>query len=213
MFTGLIEKVCGVKSARRNGDSIKLSVDIGNFSAECKIGDSIAVSGACLTVTAINGSIAGFDASAETLEKSTLGKLTAGAAVNIERAMKADSRFGGHFVQGHVDGTAKVEKITQYGNFRQIRFAAEKNLLEQMVSKGSVAVDGISLTIASMDEKGFEVSVIPETFNKTILGKAKVGDSVNIEIDLIVKVIQKQLSNILPAKNGLTIEKLQELGF
>jgi len=174
MFTGLIEKVCQVKSLRRNGDSMNLNVE---------------------------------------LEKSTLGKLAAGAEVNIERAMKADGRFGGHFVQGHIDGTAKIKKIEQQGEFWRMRFSADKSLLEQMISKGSVAIDGISLTIAAMDEKGFEVSVIPETFKKTILSKAKVGDLVNIEIDLIVKVIQKQLSNVLPAKNGLTIDKLQELGF
>jgi len=213
MFTGLIEKVCQVKSASRSADSIRLSVDIGDLASQSRIGDSIAVNGACLTITAINGNITDFDVSAETLSKSTLGKLNAGSAVNIERAMKADGRFGGHFVQGHIDGTAKIERITQQGDFRRLRFWADRSLLVQMISKGSVAVDGISLTIASMDDKGFEVAVIPETYKNTTLGKAKVGDSVNIEIDLIVKVVQKQLSNILPARDGLTMDKLKGLGF
>ncbi|MBN1795402.1 MAG: riboflavin synthase [Sedimentisphaerales bacterium] len=213
MFTGLIEKVCQVKSAHRTGDSLKLSVDISSLAGQSKAGDSIAVNGACLTVTAVNGVVADFDVSGETLGKSNLGEINSGSVVNIERAMKADGRFGGHFVQGHVDGTAKIEKIAQEGEFWRIRFGADKNLLGQMVNKGSVAVDGISLTIASMNDKGFEVAVIPETFRKTTLGKAKIGDLVNIEIDLIVKVIQKQLSNILPAKEGLTLEKLQDLGF
>jgi riboflavin synthase len=213
MFTGLIEKVCEVKSVRRTGDSLRLSVDIGVLAGQSKAGDSIAVNGACLTVTAVNGTIADFDVSGETLGKSNLDKLNIGSAVNIERAMKADGRFGGHFVQGHVDGTATIEKITQQGEFWQMRFGAGEDLLGQMINKGSVAVDGISLTIAAMDDKGFEVAIIPETFKNTTLGKIKVGEDVNIEIDLIVKVIQKQLSNMFPAKEGLTLEKLKQLGF
>jgi riboflavin synthase len=116
-------------------------------------------------------------------------------------------------VQGHIDGTAMVERIDQQGQFRQISFAAATELLEQMVPKGSVAVDGISLTIASMDDRTFSVAVIPETLKRTTLGKAKVGDEVNIEIDLIVKVVKRQLGNILPGQSKLTMDKLQQLGF
>lgn len=213
MFTGLIEKTGQVKSAVRSGDSMQLSVDIGDIADQCKIGDSVAINGACLTVTAVDGSIADFDVSGETLDKSTLSKLSSSSAVNIERAMKADGRFGGHFVQGHVDGTAKIERVVQQGDFWRMRFSADKNLLNQMVHKGSISVDGISLTIASMDGYGFEVAIIPETFKSTTLGKAKTGDLVNIEIDMIVKVIQKQLDNILPNDGGLTIDKLKDSGF
>lgn len=213
MFTGLIEKVCQVKSARRTGDSMRLSIDIGDLAGQSRIGDSIAVSGACLTVSALNGNVADFDVSGETLAKSTLANLSSGSVVNIERAMAADGRFGGHFVQGHTDGTGRIEKISQQGDFWRFGFAADKTLLGQMINKGSVAIDGISLTIASMAEGGFEVAVIPETFKNTTLGKAKAGDLVNIEIDLLVKVIQKQLDNILPDRSNLTMDKLRELGF
>ncbi len=213
MFTGLIEALCRVDTVQRRGDSLRLSIDLGPLAADCRRGDSIAVNGACLTIAELSGPLAVFDVSSETLAVSTLGKLTTASFVNIERALKADGRFGGHFVQGHIDGTARIEKINRQGKFQLIRFAAETVLLEQMVTKGSVAVDGISLTLAKMDESGFEVAVIPETIAKTNLQNAKTGDSVNIETDLVVKVIKKQLQNILPQKENVTIEKLQQLGF
>lgn len=213
MFTGLIETVSRVDRINRRGESMRISVDLGAISAECKEGESIAVNGVCLTVAEITGRIATFDVSGETLSKSTLGKLTAGTVVNIERAMKADGRFGGHFVQGHIDGTARIESISRSGEFWRVRFAADADLLEQMVNKGSVAVDGISLTVAGIDDNGFEVAMIPETINRTNMKNSKSGDMVNIETDLIVKVIKRQLGKVLPEKSGLTVEKLQELGF
>ena len=213
MFTGLIEAVCRIDKISRLGDSMRISVDLGAVSAECKEGESIAVNGVCLTVAELSGSIAAFDVSGETLSKSTLGKLTAGTIVNIERAMKADERFGGHFVQGHIDGTARIENIDRRGEFWRMRFAADADLLEQIVKKGSVAVDGISLTVAGIDENGFEVAIIPETISRTNMKNSKAGDIVNIETDLIVKIVRKQLGEILPEKSELSIEKLQELGF
>ena len=213
MFTGLIETVCRIEKIQRLGDSMRISVDLGAICADCRAGESIAVNGVCLTISEIAGSVASFDVSGETLSKSTLGKLTAGTIVNIERAMKADGRFGGHFVQGHIDGTARIESIDRRGDFWRVRFAADAGLLEQMVDKGSVAVDGISLTVAGIDENGFEVAVIPETIKKTNMKNSKAGDIVNIETDLIVKIVRKQLGEILPEKSELSIEKLQELGF
>jgi riboflavin synthase len=213
MFTGIIEGLGKVKSAQRTADSMLLSVDLGSLAADCKAGDSIAVNGVCLTVTSLEVGIAGFDISGETLARSTLRNLTEGSLVNVERAMKADGRFGGHFVQGHIDGTAKIEKIDQRGQFWQISFAAAIELLGQMVPKGSVAVDGISLTIANMDNRTFSIAVIPETLKRTTLGKAKVGDEVNIEIDIMVKIVKQQLGNILPSQSNLTMDKLQQLGF
>lgn len=213
MFTGIIEGLGKVKSAQRTADSMLLSVDLGSLAASCKAGDSIAVNGVCLTVTSLETGVAGFDVSGETLARSTLRNLTEGSLVNVERAMKADGRFGGHFVQGHIDGTAKIEKIDQRGPFWQISFAAAIELLGQMVPKGSVAVDGISLTIANMDNRTFSIAVIPETLKRTTLGKAKVGDEVNIEIDIIVKIVKQQLGNILPSQSNLTMDKLQQLGF
>ncbi len=213
MFTGLIEAVCRIDKTQRLGDSIRIFVELGPTVAECNRGDSIAVNGVCLTIAELAEQVAAFDVSSETLAKSTLGKLTAGTIVNIERAVKADGRFGGHFVQGHIDGVARIENIDRQGEYRRIRFAADTDLLEQMVNKGSVAVDGISLTVAMLDENGFEITIIPETISRTSLQNAKVADQVNIETDLIVKVVQKQLLKVLPQKDNITIEKLQEMGF
>ena len=213
MFTGLIERVCVVKSCRRSADSMELVIDLGELAGECKIGDSIAISGACLTVSRFAGSLATFDVSGETLAKSNLGKLAAGSKVNIELSMKIGDRFGGHIVQGHVDGVAKIKAIDTQGEFADIKFEAESELLGQMVVKGSVAVDGISLTIAGMEGGDFRVAVIPETLKRTTLGDARVGDIVNIETDIIGKIIKKQLENILPKGQTLTVEKLKQLGF
>ena len=190
-----------------------MSIDLGKLAGECKIGDSIAVSGVCLTVAGLGGNLTTFDVSGETLAKSNLARLAAGSKVNVELAMKIGDRFGGHIVQGHVDGVAKIKTVDKRGEFADIRFEAEGELLDQMVVKGSVAVDGISLTIAGMDGNSFSVAVIPETLKKTTLGEAKTGDVVNIETDIITRTIKKQLEKILPQKQTLTEEKLKQLGF
>ena len=213
MFTGLIEAVCKVRSVRRSGRSMLLTIDLGNLADECKTGDSISVNGVCLTITKFEGGAAAFDVSGETLAKSTMDKLGPSSQVNIERAVKATDRFGGHFVQGHIDGTAIVQAIDKQGQFAEMKFAAEPELLDSMVVKGSVAVDGISLTIAGIEKNSFSVALIPETLNKTTLVKVKIGDIVNIETDIIVKTIKKQLEKILPQTQPLTAEKLKGLGF
>lgn len=213
MFTGLIEQVCVVKSCRRSADAMELVVDLGKLAGESKIGDSIAVSGACLTVSKLAGNLVTFDVSGETLAKCNLGNLAAGSKVNVELSMKIGDRFGGHIIQGHVDGVAKIKAIDKRGGFADIRFEAERELVDQMVVKGSVAVDGISLTIAGMEGSSFRVAVIPETLKRTTLGEARIGDIVNIETDIISKIIKKQLENILPQGQTLTVEKLKQLGF
>lgn len=213
MFTGLIEQVCSIQTVQPGAGALKLTIDLGKLADECKIGDSVAVSGVCLTVAGLGGNLARFDVSGETLAKSNMAKLTSGSKVNIELAMKIGDRFGGHIVQGHVDGVAKIKTIDKRGEFADIRFEAEGELLDQMVVKGSVAVDGISLTIASMDGNSFSVALIPETLKRTTLGEAKTGDMVNIETDIITKTIKKQLEKILPQKQTLTEEKLKQLGF
>ncbi len=213
MFTGLIEAICAVKAVSRSAEAVVLTVDLGKLADGCKIGDSIAINGVCLTIAKLEGSIASFDVGRETLSKSTLGKLALSSQVNVERAMKATDRFGGHFVQGHIDGTATIKQIDRRGDFADIRFSAGPELLDQMVVKGSVAVDGVSLTIASMDNNSFTAALIPETLKKTTLGKAKIGDTVNVETDIIVKTIKKQLDNILPRQQKLTVERLRQLGF
>jgi riboflavin synthase len=213
MFTGLIEAICVVKSARPNAGGVSLTVDLGNLAEQCKIGDSMAINGACLTIAELTGSLATFELSTETLARSTLGKLKPSSKVNVEQAMKPTDRFGGHFVQGHVDGTATIKAIKRQGQFADIEFAAEPELLRQMVVKGSVAVDGISLTIAGLNRSSFSVTLIPQTLKRTTVGTAKVGDTVNIETDIIVKTIKSYLDKILPQKQTLTVEKLRELGF
>jgi riboflavin synthase len=202
-----------VKSAYTTGDGMRLSVDLGKLADECRVGDSIAVNGVCLTVAQLRGGLAEFDVSGETLTKSTLGKLKSSSPVNMELAMKTTDRFGGHFVLGHVDGVATIKAVSRQGQFADMKFAAGSELLAQMVVKGSVAVDGISLTVSNMDGDSFGVAVIPETLKKTTLGGAKIGEMVNIETDIIVKAIKKQLEKILPQRQSLTAERLKELGF
>lgn len=215
MFTGLIEAICTVKSVsqRAGGDGLSLTIDLAKLASDSKIGDSIAINGTCLTLVRLEGKLAAFDVSGETLTKSNLAKLRPSSQVNVERAVKATDRLGGHIVQGHIDGIATIKAIRKIAQFADIKFAADAELLDQMVIKGSVAVDGISLTIADINETSFSVAIIPETLKRTTLGKAKIGDEVNIETDIIVKIIKKQLDKILPQKQPLTAETLKELGF
>ncbi len=213
MFTGLIEKVCTVTSVQRGTDSMILTVDLGQLADECRIGDSIAIDGVCLTVTKLQGKLASFDVSAETMSKSSLNELKSSSHVNIERAMKATDRFGGHFVLGHIDGTAKIKAIDRHGDFMDIIFSADTELLEAMVVKGSVAVNGISLTISKLDQNNFSVALIPQTLRETTLGRAKIGDIINIENDIIIKTVKKRLDKILPKGRPLTADRLRQLGF
>lgn len=221
MFTGLIEEICRVISVRQSSVAMELTVDLGKLANDSKIGstgslqvgDSIDINGVCLTIARLDGNLATFDVSGETLSKTTLDKLVSSSQVNVERAMKATDRFGGHFVLGHIDGTATIKNIDKHGDFADITFSAEPELLDQMVVKGSVAIDGISLTIASMDDNSFTVALIPETLKKTTLGSAKIGDCVNIETDIIIKMVKKQLDKILPKKQKINMETLLRLGF
>lgn len=214
MFTGIIEAKGIVKAFRgASGGGAVLTVELGNVAEGVRPGDSIAVNGLCLTVSKLTGPKAEFDVSPQSLEITTIGNLKASEPVNLERAMAADGRFGGHIVQGHIDGTGKVAAITKQGNFTKIRFTADANLIDNMAPKCSVAVDGISLTAAAVDGDGFDVAIIPTTLTETTLGKARVGDTVNIETDIIVKVVKKQLAKILPAAEGLTVDNLKDMGF
>jgi len=214
MFTGLIEAVCDVKSVSPGAASGgSLVVDLGGLARECRTGDSIAVSGACLTVTKLQGTTATFGLSPETLERSTLGSRRPSSKVNIERALRPTDRLGGHIVQGHVDGMGTVKAVKRLGEFADIEFAVGPELLEQMVLKGSVAVDGVSLTIAGMGSGAFRVAAIPETLNRTTLGNAYMGERVNVETDILVKIVRRQLEAILPQRPALTVERLKQMGF
>jgi riboflavin synthase len=210
MFTGIIESVRKVVSAGRQSGGMRLEIDLGQA---VKSGESVAVNGVCLTAVSPKGNTAQFDVSGETLTKSTLGNLKTGSAVNIERAVSANDRFGGHFVQGHIDANGKVKKIERQGDFWQFVFEAPKDILDNIVPKGSIAIDGVSLTVADIENNNFAAAIIPATFENTIFKNYRVGDSVNIETDIICRIVKKQLEKILPNKSNLTVDKLKELGF
>jgi riboflavin synthase len=212
MFTGIIETVGGVRQVLPKGSQMQLVININRIAEGTALGDSIAANGVCLTVCRLTGTEAIFDVSSETVARSTLKTLRPGGTVNLERAMRADGRFGGHVVQGHVDGTGRIAAIRKQADFAVFRIEAPSALLDQMVLKGSVAVDGISLTVAALDTTGFEVALIPTTLHETTWHTAHIGDAVNIETDILIKVIQKQLAKVLPA-GGLTPDKLKEYGF
>jgi len=213
MFTGIVESMGTVRGIKGGLGGQVLSVELGIVGKDVEVGDSIAINGVCLTVSALQGSIADFDVSGQTVVKSTMGQIKVGATVNIERAMQAGGRFGGHIVQGHVDGVAKISAIEKKGRFWVMNFAMDAEILEGMLPGGSVAIDGVSLTVAKVSEKSISVSVIPTTLKETTLGRANVGDLVNVEVDIIVKAVRRQLERMLVGKEGLTVEKLKALGF
>ena len=213
MFTGIIETVGMIKQVQPSGNQMRLSIDLNRIADGTRLGDSIAVNGVCLTISHLNGTVAQFDVSTETIEKTTLTKLKNGSVINLERAMSAQGRFGGHIVQGHIDGLGKIAAIQKQADFAQFRFEVPKELQAQIVLKGSVAVDGVSVTVAKLDAAGFEVAVIPTTLKETTWHQSKIGDAVNIETDILVKITQRQLAAMLPDSKGLTIDKLREHGF
>jgi len=213
MFSGLIQQIGTVKSLARTGSGAVLAVELETPAEQIKIGDSIAINGVCLTVAKLSASRAAFDISPETMKISNLAALKPGSKVNIELALKPSDRIGGHFVLGHIDGTAKIKQIKKQAGFTEITFTAGPDLLAQLIPKGSVAVDGVSLTVAALEKNAFTVALIPQTLKETTLGSAKISDTVNIEIDIITKTVKKYLENILPRNNNLTVEKLKQLGF
>jgi riboflavin synthase len=190
-----------------------LQVELAELARQVKVGDSVSINGACLTVTQCERDEAWFQISQETLARTTLGSLRLGRLVNVETALRADGKFGGHIVQGHVDGTGKIEWVHKKGDFADMRLSVDASLLDEIVPKGAVAVDGVSLTVAALDNDGFTVALIPATLRDTTLGRAKPGDIVNIETDVIAKIVKKQFEKVLSGRDILTVEKLKELGF
>jgi riboflavin synthase len=186
MFTGLVQTT-GTISSIADG-RIRLETPT---ALELADGDSVSVNGVCLTATGIEGNGFGADVMDETLRRTALGTLAPGARVNIELPLRAGDHLGGHIVQGHVDGTGAVESVEDEGFARIVRIAAGEELLRYVVEKGSVAVDGVSLTVAGVDDAGFSVSLIPETLERTTLGEAEPGRQVNLEVDVIAKYVEK----------------------
>ena len=209
MFTGLIESLGTVRLLRQTGGVAKLTLELGPMAGELGVGESVAVSGVCLTAVSTNGTEAVFDVVPETLNRSSLSRLKTGDKVNIERALKADGRLGGHFVQGHVDGVGRISRVNR-GGAVEVEIAAPLEVMELVVPKGSIAVDGVSLTVARVGGEGFAVAVIPHTLDHTTLGTARPGDEVNLETDIIGKYVSALLKK---REGGVSEQLLRDAGF
>jgi riboflavin synthase len=209
MFTGIIEEVGRVEKVAPAGGGARVEISARRVLEGAREGDSIATDGACLTIVRLTGSGFEADCSAETLRRTTLGGWRAGASVNLERAMALGDRLGGHLVQGHVEGTGRLVARRPEGESVMIRFAYPPELGRYIVLKGSIAVAGISLTVASLDDDSFEVAVIPVTLEWTTLGRMAEGTPVNLETDMIAKYVER----LLRASAPLTVEGLREMGY
>lgn len=200
MFTGLVEELATVEAARhlgsgRNVRALQLAVKAPLASKDTSVGDSIAVSGCCLTVVKKQRNILHFDVGSETLNCTTFARLKKGSPVNLERSLKLDVRLGGHLVTGHIDGVGRLIKRRDEGEWSHFTFFAPPRLLRQMAGKGSITVDGVSLTIVNADADRFSVALIPHTLANTTLGKLQVGEPVNLETDLLAKYVERQLES------------------
>ncbi len=213
MFTGIIEHLGKVTQIKKQADSAVIVVDIAQMSKDVNSGDSIAINGACLTVTHIKGSEVSFDVSTETLSKTTIGELKTSDRVNVESSLRIGDKLGGHFVTGHVDGVGAINRKESETGQCTMWFSVSKELANMMIKKGSVAVDGISLTIVDLEEKSFSVALIPYTLEETSLGFKKVGQKVNIETDMLGKWVKRILVTDDKAVSGITEEMLKEKGF
>ena len=211
MFTGLIEEVGKIKAIKKSSRACVVQIGAAKVLEEIQVGDSVAVNGICLTVTDFDRSSFTVDVMPQTWQMTALAQLERGSSVNLERAMAASDRFGGHFVSGHIDGKAQVQAIRPQGNAVVYDFRAGKALLDDMVNQGSVAIDGISLTLVQVDQGGFRVSVIPHILDQTNLPQKKVGDWVNIETDMIGKYVKRFMAKA--ESSDLTEPYLREQGF
>ena len=216
MFTGMVEELGTIRAIRRGASSAVLSIGAGTILDDLKVGDSVAVNGVCLTATQVDGGGFTADVMHETLDRSSLARLAPGDMVNLERAMAAGGRFGGHIVSGHIDATGTITDRRRDDNAVWYTVSAPAALLRYVVEKGSIAIDGISLTVAAVEADRFSVSVIPHTAAVTVLGGKRPGDPVNLEADLIGKYVEKLLRPVQapPARrSALSLEFLAEHGF
>lgn len=223
MFTGIVEEIGTILRVDRGASSAALLIKANAVTEDLKIGDSVAVNGVCLTVTSLNASGFTADVMHETLNRSSLAKLKNGSRVNLERAMAANGRFGGHIVAGHVDGTGIIKAIKKDDNAVWYTVSASPQILRYIVEKGSITIDGISLTVAGLDSDSFSISAIPHTVAVTILADKKVGDVVNLENDIIGKYVERFMtaapvisgaeSERNRSSSGLTEDFLMKYGF
>ncbi|MBQ7707289.1 MAG: riboflavin synthase [Lachnospiraceae bacterium] len=218
MFTGIVEETGEVKSIVHGSKSAVLTIKGSVVTKDSKVGDSIAVNGVCLTATSIMGDVFTADVMAETMRRSSLGELKQGSKVNLERAMLCNGRFGGHIVSGHIDGTGTVRNMEKEDNAVWVTIAATSDILKYIVEKGSIAIDGISLTVAYVDDEVFKVSIIPHTANETTLLTKNKGDKVNLENDIVGKYVEKLMNynkqdTNIKSKSDIDIDMLSKYGF
>lgn len=212
VFTGIIEELGKISSFNQNANGAKIKISAKIVTEKTNEGDSIAVNGVCLTALEITSNSFTADVSQETLNRSTLGNISTGSVVNLERAVTPSTRLGGHIVQGHVDATGKFLSATQNGDFWTVRVWYPKEIGQYLVYKGSISVEGISLTIANLTDDHFEIAVIPKTWNMTNLSSLKTGDPVSLEADVIAKYVERIM--LYGKKDGgITLEKLADLGY
>ena len=212
MFTGLIKDIGTIKSVKKNAEGAEFIIQAPKLSKEIAIDDSVSTNGVCLTATQITGDTFKVQAVHVTLEKTTTGDLKSGDKVNLELAVRPMDRMGGHFVQGHVNGIGKITKINSRGKNFEITLTAPKDLSRYMISEGSIALHGISLTISKLTSSDFSVSIIPHTWENTVLHTKKVGDTVNIEVDMMAKYLENFMKFMKPgtesdSKSEFSLEK------
>lgn len=215
MFTGLIEEIGEIKSIEKGARSARITIKAEKVMCGIKIGDSVSTNGVCLTVTEFNKNSFSVDVMAETIRSSNLGKLKSGSHVNLERALMASDRLGGHIVSGHIDGIGTIVDFCIEENATWVSVETTVDILKYIVHKGSIAIDGISLTVAYVDENIFKVSIIPHTKGETTLISKKVGDEVNLESDMMAKYIEKLLKYGEPPKEKKSVgmDFLEKNGF
>jgi riboflavin synthase len=204
MFTGLIKDIGTVKSITKNSEGSEFVIETKKLASEIKIDDSVATNGVCLTATEIKGNLFKVQAVHVTLEKTSIGDLRVGSKVNLELALRPIDRLGGHIVQGHVNGVGKIQKITPRGKNYEIQLGAPRNLFKYIIKEGSITLDGISLTIADLTSESLTVSIIPHTFDNTVLHLKNIGDSINIEVDMMAKYLENFLKFDKEHKNSNT---------
>jgi len=214
MFTGIIEELGRVRSVEQRGEGVRVSVEARVVTEGTQEGDSVAVNGVCLTALDVRPGSFAADGSRETLQRSTLGNLRPGSAVNLERAVTPATRLGGHLVQGHVDARGRFLSAEEHGGSWTVRISYPPDIARYLVFKGSVAVEGISLTVAALADDYFEIAVIPKTWAVTNLSSLRPGDPVNLEADIIAKYVERILAvGARQGAGGVTIEKLADLGY
>lgn len=210
MFTGIVEEVGKVKSIRHSGKSLELEIQASKVLEGTQLGDSICTNGVCLTVTKLDSSCFSVDVMPETMRKTALGELKAGSSVNLERALTLSTRLGGHIVSGHIDGTGRISKRHQDDNAIWLHVSCDSKILRYIIEKGSITIQGVSLTVVNVDETSFSVSLIPHTQNHTTLHSMMPGDLVNLENDILAKYVEKLLGK---SDSSSKLESLLRQGF